>query len=196
MRKKKFSLWGMLAVGIVGLSVVITLINRGNPLPGHGGDAGGSASSPAASDPASVPQIHIVLYENENPSFTIMVPEEWTKIVKGGYATWIDRASASSFQIQIGAYTPDITQVTRDTVGQEIASFGGELVQFYWMDEFNYACLYRTFTDVGSVANIEITAFNQKNIIRFVFMVNEAHYTGLENTIAQMIDSFVWDRFN
>jgi len=45
------------------------------------------------------------------------------------------------------------------------------------------------------VANIEITAFNQENIVRFVFMVNEEYYSELENIIAQIIDSFVWDRF-
>jgi|GEM_PF-2365858 len=195
MRREKVSLWGLLVAGIIVISVVTTLIHRGNPLPYYWGSDGGEGLNPSASQSSDESQANMVQYANEHPPFTVDVPGNWTKVIKSGYITWIDRTSASSFQIQIGEYTPVITEVTQASVGEEITAFGGELVQFYWIDEWNYACMYRTFTDTKSVANIEITAFNQENIVRFVFMVNEEYYSELENIIAQIIDSFVWDRF-
>ena len=134
-------------------------------------------------------------HKNENPPFTVNVPAGWTKIVKNGYTTWVDKASASSFRTQIGVSDAAILEVTRDSVAAELAAVGAEFVNFYWMDEWNFACMYRTFTESGSLANIEITAFNRRHIVRFVFVINEVYYNQLENVVAQMIDSFVWDRF-
>jgi hypothetical protein len=195
MKKKKFSAWGVLVVFMVFISTIIALIQHNNPLPDYRGSARGQDSSSEVSSKPTQPAIEMVQYTNENPPFTINVPAGWTKIVKSGYMTWVDKASASSFQIQIGASDPAILEVTRDSVAAELAAVGAELVNFYWMDEWNFACMYRTFTEAGSVANIEITAFNKRHIVRFVFMINESYYNQIEPTVAQMIDSFAWDRF-
>jgi len=125
----------------------------------------------------------------------VNVPAGWTQIVKGGYVSWVDKASASSFQIQIGVSDPAILEVTRDSVGAELAAVGAEPVNFYWMSEWDFACLYKVLTETGVTNNIEITAFNRRHIVRFVFVINEVYYERLDPTVAAVIDSFAWDRW-
>ena len=192
MRKKKFSAWGVLVIFIVFITVIVALVQHNNPLPDYRRCIVEDVSS--APD-VSKSGIKTVAYINESPVFTVDVPADWVKIVKNGYATWIDKASASSFQIQIGESDPAILEVTRESVAAELAAAGTEFVNFYWISEWDFACLYRVYTESGSTANIEITALNQQHIVRFVFVINEAYYTRLENTVAMIVDSFVWERW-
>ena len=195
MRKKKFSAWGVLIIFIVFISVIVGMVQHNNPLPDYRGSAGEEVSSTAASSEVATPTVEMTPYTNETPPFTVNVPAGWTKVVKGGYTTWVDKATASSFQIQIGVSDPAILEVTSDSVAAELSAVGAELVNFYWVDEWNFACMYRTFNETGSVANIEITAFNQQHIVRFVFVINESHYNKIESTVALVVDSFKWERF-
>lgn len=70
------------------------------------------------------------------------------------------------------------------------------MVQFNWMDQWNYVVMYRTFQRSGTTAHIEITAFNQAHFVRLVFVFNETYYADMEQMVAQMIDTFEWDRFS
>ena len=194
-RKRKFSAWGMIVIFIVFISVIVALVQHGNPLPDYQGSGREEVSSTSETSSSPQPTINMTEYANENPQFTVNVPADWTKVVKGGFVTWVDKESASSFQIQIGESNPAILEVTRDSVAAELTSMGAELVNFYWVDEWNFACMYRTFVESGSIANIEITAFNKQHIVRFVFVINETNYTRLESTVALMVDSFSWNRF-
>jgi len=195
-RKKKLNAWGILVIFVIFISVIIALVQHGNPLPDYRGSGGGQETNSLTTNKPEQPPIEIVPYINENPPFTVNVPADWTKIIKGGYVTWVDKASASSFQIQIGLSDPAILDVTRDSVAAELTVAGAELVNFYWITEWDFAAMYRTFSEIGSQANIEITAFNRQHIVRFVFVVNEAYYNQLESTVASVIDSFVWERWN
>jgi len=195
MKKKKISAWGILIIFILFIAIIIGIIQHRNPLPDHGGGSGGPTMSSSTPNKSEPPIIEIVPYTNENPPFTVSVPADWTKVVKGGYTTWVDKKTASSFQIQIGDSDPAILEVTRDTVAAELSAIGAELVNFYWIDEWDFACWYRVYTENGTVANIEMTAFNRRHIVRFVFMLNETYYNQLESTVALIIDSFAWDRW-
>lgn len=195
MRKKKINAWGVIVIFAVFISVIITMVQHNNPLPDYQGSTGGQVSSSEASSESTQPAIEMMQYTNENPLFTVNVPAAWTKVTKNGYTTWVDKASASSFQIQIGKSDPAILEVTRDSVASELAAVGAELVNFYWMSEWDFACMYRVYSETGSTANVEVTAFNKIHIVRFVFVINEVYYSQLESTVALIIDSFAWDRF-
>ena len=195
MRKKKFNAWGVLIVFVLFISIVVALVQHNNPLPDYRGGVGGQQSETPTPSQSEPPSVEMAPYTNENPPFTVSVPAGWTKVIKSGYTTWVDKASASSFQIQIGDSDPAILEVTRDSVAAELAAAGAEFVNFYWMDEWNFACMYRTFNESGTQANIEVTAFNQRHIVRFVFVINETYYNRLENTVGLIVDSFAWNRF-
>lgn len=140
--------------------------------------------------------VSMALYENESVGFSFEVPADWTRITKNGCPTWISTRYASSIQIQVFASSPALWNITRDSIAQEIDVLGGELVQFYWMDEWDYTVSYRLFHKSGTTAHIEITAFNQTDAVRLIFAVTEQYYDELETLIGAVIDSFSWDRFN
>ena len=193
MRKKKFNVWSVLVVFIVFITVIVALVQHNNPLPGYQGSTEKLSSGVSSATSGSI--VQMTQYENDTPDFTVKVPANWTKVVKSGYITWVDKVTGSSFQIQISDSTLDNKNVTEDSVGAELSAAGAELVQFYWIDEWDYACMYHTYEDSGCFDNIEITAFDEQYIVRFVFVADEAYYSQIQDTIAQVIDSFNWDRF-
>lgn len=140
--------------------------------------------------------VSMALYENESVGFSFEVPADWTRITKDGCPTWISARYASSIQIHVFDSSPELWNITRDSIAQEINALGGELVQFYWMDEWDYTVLYRLFHKSGTTAHIEITAFNQTDAVRLIFAVTEQYYDELETLIGAVIDSFSWDRFS
>lgn len=135
-------------------------------------------------------------YTGDDPVFTVKVPDDWTRVTQNGYPTWICKEYNSSLQIQTFPSSASLLNITGDTVRAEIEALGGEPVEFYWMDEWNYTVSYRMFQKSGTTAHIEVTAFNTRDVVRFVFVITEIHYDKVYPTVATVLDSFVWDRFN
>ena len=133
---------------------------------------------------------------DEELQFSISVPSDWIKVTQNGYPTWICKEYNSSFQIQKFSSSESLLDITSETIRQEIDNLGGELVEFFWIDEWNYTVSYRMFQKSGTTAHIELTAFNTKDAVRFAFIITETNYSELSETVSEMIDSFVWDRFN
>jgi len=189
MKKRRTNLWGVLIIFIVFVSIIIAIVQHNTH--DHQGNVEGYKSSIIDSQ-----AIEMIQHANESPPLTVNVPADWVRVVQGGHVTWIDRATASSFQIQISESHPAILEVTRNSVAAELAAAGAEFVDFYWMSEWDFAAMYRTRTEMGIQANIEITAFNRQHIVRFVFAINETYFNYLEETMALVINSFEWNRFS
>lgn len=135
-------------------------------------------------------------YRNTSPDFSVQIPTDWVKITQSGYPTWICREYTSSLQIQTFSSSPDLLNITRESVKIEVEQLRGELVDFYWMDEWDFTVCYRLYQKSGTTAHIEVTAFNTRDAVRFVFIITEIHYERISNIVAEILDSFSWDRFN
>ena len=193
MKKRKVSGWSLLVLLVIFISLITAVLKHSAPLPYYQTTV---SDVPKSEIQPTLSTVETVQYINENPSFTVNIPTKWTKVTKNGYTTWIDKATATSFQIQIAESTSEILKVTEESVAAELNNVGADLVRFYWVDEWNYACMYHTFQETGTTINIEITAFNRRHIIRFAFVINAIHYENLESTVSTIIDSFAWDRFS
>ncbi len=141
-------------------------------------------------------QTEYTIYQHPDPAFTVPVPAGWIKVTQDGYPTWICKEYNSSLQLQTFPSSPELLDVTGDTVKAEVEKLGGELVDFYWMDEWDYTVSYRLYHKSGTTAHIEVTAFNTKDVVRFVFIITEIHYEKVAGIAADILDSFVWDRFS
>lgn len=191
-RKRKVSAWFILVAAIVVISALAALMMQ-EPSPAPYREE--SNNEVSAVTESSVLEEEMTIYRHKDPDFTVRLPVTWIQVVKDGYPTWIHRESASSIQIQTGKSTPELLKITKESIEQEIESIGGELVQFYWADQWDYVVMYRTFQKSGTTAHIEVTAFNQTDVVRLAFAINEIHYEKLERVVASVIDSFAWDRF-
>lgn len=154
-----------------------------------------SELSSSAAPSSSTEQENYTEYAGNEPFFTVQVPADWVKVTQNGYPTWICREYNSSLQIQTFPSSSDILDITGESIRREIEAFGGELVDFYWLDEWNYTVSYRTYQKSGTTAHIEVTAFNTKDVIRFVFAITEIHYEQVYPVVSTVLDSFQWNRF-
>ena len=188
--KRKINAWFLLILTIVAVSILVALIMQEPPPAPY--QEKSSVEISTASEPPT--EEEMIDYQHEEPNFTLQLPADWVPVIQNGYPTWIHREFASSIQIQTEKSTPDLLKVTKESVQRDIESIGGELVQFYWADQWDYVIMYRTFQKFGTTAHIEVTAFNQMDVIRLVFTINEIHYEKLEKIISDVIDSFVWNR--
>ena len=188
--KRQINGYAIIIALIVIFTAIFILFNNDEPLQPY---TEGPVSTTESEEEKT---ISMTTYTNETPAFTVSVPSDWIKVTQNGYPTWICKEYSSSFQIQTFSSSAELLDITGETIKGEIETLGGEIVDFRWIDEWNYTVSYRMFQKSGTTAHIEVTAFNTKDAIRFAFIITETHYEKLENTVAAIIDSFVWDRFS
>lgn len=188
--KRQINGYALIVALIVVFTAIFIFFNTDEPLQPY------TESAASATESENSKEISMTTYTNETPLFTVSVPSDWTKVTQNGYPTWICKEYSSSFQIQTFSSSAELLDITGETIKGEIESLGGEIVDFRWIDEWNYTVSYRMFQKSGTTAHIEVTAFNTKDAIRFVFIITETHYDKLESTVAAIIDSFVWNRFS
>ena len=188
--KRKVSLFSVFVAGIVVFTLAFIMLNSNKPLTPYTEPTVPSESS------AESNKKQYTTYLDEELLFSISVPSDWVKVTQNGYPTWICREYNSSFQIQKFSSSESLLDITSETIRQEIENLGGELVEFFWIDEWNYTVSYRMFQESVTTAHIELTAFNTKDAVRFAFIITETNYSELSETVSEMIDSFAWDRFN
>ena len=188
-QRRKISGFAVIVALIAAFTVFFIMFTPDKPLPPY--------SQPAESESAAEPHYSdYTAYQNEKPAFTVQVPADWVKVIQDGYPTWICKKYNSSLQIQTFPSSPELLNITGKTVQADVEKLGGELVDFYWMDEWDYTVSSRLFHKSGTTAHIEVTAFNTKDAVRFVFIITEIHYDKLSDVVATVLDSFIWDRFS
>lgn len=190
MVKRNISGFSVITAFIVLFTVVFTLFHSNKPLTPYIESSNENVSKSEKSER------DYITYTDDELHFSISIPSDWTKVIQNGYHTWICKEYNSSFQIQKFPASAELLNITGDTICQEITALGGELLDFFWIDEWNYTVSYRMYQKSGTTAHIELTAFNTKNAVRFSFVITETNYDKISDTVEEMIDSFVWDRFN
>ena len=188
-QKRRISGFAVIVSLIVIFTAVFIFVTPSTPLTPYSG-------TEAPEETTSSPAIALTEYQSEDPLFTVQVPSDWVKVTQGGYPTWISKEYSSSLQIQTFPASSSLLNITGDLVRAEIEAAGGQIVDFYWMDQWDYTVSYRMYQDTGSTAHIEVTAFNTKDAVRFVFVITEAYYSEVADTVAAVLDSFYWDRFS
>lgn len=187
--KRNINGFAVIVAAVVIFTVLFVMFSPKEPLKPY--SEGASESSTPTTEDHSYTE-----YIGEDPVFSVKVPAEWVKVTQDGYPTWVCKEYNSSLQIQTFPSSSSLLNITGDTVRSEIEALGGKLVDFYWMDEWDYTVSYRLYQKSGTTAHIEVTAFNTKDAVRFVFVITEIHYDKVSDTVATVLDSFAWDRFN
>lgn len=187
--KRNISGFAVIVAAVIAFTFLFVLFSPKEPLKPYS-DTTNGASSETSKD------TYYTEYIGQDPFFSVNVPADWVRVTQDGYPTWICKAYNSSLQIQTFPSSSSLLNITGDTVRAEIEALDGELVDFYWMDEWDYTVSYRLYQKSGTTAHIEVTAFNTKDAVRFVFVITEIHYDKVSGIVAEVLDSFVWDRFN
>lgn len=183
LKNKKASFIGGLIALIIILTIFITKCSQSSPLPAYGGD-GEETPSPV---PTSVP-FDSQDYVNEEIGLTMKVPAGWQYVVKGGIPTFIHKESVSSLQIQVSEYTPYVLYVTQESLTEEIASAGGQLMEYVRASDAQYLVRYQ----INDMVYTEETMFDRLHVVRVVYTVSYENMFYLGDQINASLLSISW----
>lgn len=183
MKNRKVFIGGLIVL-IILMTIVVTKCSQSTPLPAYGGD-GEATPSPA---PTAAP-FNSQDYIDEELEFYIKVPAEWQYVVKSGMPTFIHKESASSVQIQVSDYRPNILYVTDETLTNEITAAGGTMLEYLKISDTQYVVRY----SINGMVYTEETMFDRLSIIRVVYTVSEQNMVYLGEAVNSSLLSIVWN---
>ena len=191
MRPKKRSFIVILFIVILIFTGLYFIINQQTPLPGYVGDTSSITSTLENEDTIG----EMETYQDPDTGFSISIPIDWQQVTMDGYQTFIHSASASSIQIQVQDYYPQVNMVTQETVSSLAAQQGYTLLNFYWNDNSSYVTMYQGTGNNGAVMDyIELVYFDRSNVITVYYTFNSEYYDRLEDIITATVDSISWER--
>jgi len=189
---KKYSIWVILVILIVMASLIIVYFQGNSELSSYTGNGISAVSSES-----SIPPVDLEKQVNDTYQYVIGIPEDWKRVIKNGYETYVHSATATSVQIQISKYTPDILLVSGESESARLLSENYILYSFQKYDATTYSIIYQKDNSNNTkTIYIEMTYFDREDIVRVVYTVNSRHYEQMSNVITAIIDSFVWDKSN
>ncbi len=182
--------WFIAIMAAIVVFLVIIITKQQTPLPSYN-----SANDPeTTTEYETVKQVDSFTYTDETTGLSIAIPDEWQKVIKSGYTTFIHSPTASSIQIQVQDYYPEVNIVSATSVSTEIATLGGEYIDFYWIDNSSFVSTYKLYNGSLTTDYIEYTLFDRQNVIRIVYTINDEYYDDLQDYITYSLDSISWEK--
>lgn len=184
MRRYKFLI--IIGIIIIMVAAFAGIIQQQTPLQGYV-----ETSSPSSSSSSTTEEM--TSFTDSVTGFTMNVPASWTKVTMDGCPTFIHRASASSVQIQVQDYYPQINSVTTESVSASLSQDEFTLLDFYWVDSSSYVSTYTGSSASGTISDyIELVYFDRSHIITVLYTIPDEYYSRLSDTISTSIDSISW----
>lgn len=192
MQNRRVSIWVAIVVVIVLLSLIIVYMQGEDSLSAPSG-VGLAEPTPTATPSVKV---DLVTYENAEFNYKIGIPEDWTKVIKDGYDTFIHSPSATYVQVQTGNYSPTLLLMNETDIANEIMSAGYSFADFTWYNQCCYSLIYADASGNSPQTYVETTFFDRETVVRLVFAVKNEYAGKFTNELTAIIDSFVWEKNN
>lgn len=136
------------------------------------------------------PDYHFKKHIVANEEAVVYVPEDWTRVTKDGFATFIHSPSATSCQVQAGNYTPSLLLTNASDMQQKASNNGYIMNEFQWLSKTSYYLMYQKMTDDSSTIYYEIVNFDRDSVVNLIFTVKSEHYDAFSDLIISMINEF------
>lgn len=81
-------------------------------------------------------------FSDADAGISLIVPKDFTHVIKGGYNTFVHKASTAYIQIKDAAYTPDILQVNEEYLRNSVAENGGAFGNYTQLSGTSYIFNY------------------------------------------------------
>lgn len=184
--------WLIAIMAAIAAFLVIVITKQQTPLPSYN-----SSNDPeTTTEYETTKRVDSFTYQDETTGLCIAIPDEWQKVTKSGYTTFIHSPTASSIQIQVLDYYPEVNSVSATSVSTEIVSLGGEYLNFYWIDNSSFVTTYKLYNGSLTTDYIEYTLFDRQNVVRIIYTINDEYYNDLQDYITYSLDSISWDKLD
>ena len=185
------SIWTAIVVTMVLISLLMLFFQKDDTLDAHVG-AGVSEDSKINSEET----YELNYYEDETYGYAIGIPNDWTRVTKDGYNTFVHSPSGTSLQIQTSDYSPQLLSVNEVSLKTQLENVGCKLLNFNWYDKTTYNVLYEKVVAGNKIIHAETTFFDRAHAIRLFYTVKEENVSRISRLINQMNNSFRWERKN
>ena len=142
------------------------------------------------------PHTKLKLYEENELGLRYGVPEDWTQVVKDGFKTYIHQPTATSLQVRIEDYIPELLIWNEDTAHAYAQRQGGDLTSFYWNDANSFSLIYNKYQDKQerTTAFLEMVQFDRLHCITMSVSVMAEYYDSMSDIIDDVMESFYWEK--
>ncbi len=136
-------------------------------------------------------EIVLEYYTDPERGFTIGVPEGWTQVNQDNGVMFVDSASVSSIQVEVGSYDPSVNNASAETLAAGVADEGMTYTNFQWVTDTHYELMYQDLDD-QTYDYIEEVYFDRDSVVTLTCVFNDANYSTLIPYYEEMINTFSW----
>lgn len=129
----------------------------------------------------------------EGLALTMKIPEGWERVTKDGYDTFIHTPSATSIQLQVMSYYPQVNNVTAESLGADLLAMGYSLTDFSRTSLNSYLTTYQSETSAGVMDYIDFTIWDLSHVVKLHITVQDDNYERIKEPLLASLDSLVWD---
>jgi hypothetical protein len=187
--RKPGNLIGLFIVVVLLLSLLVNFFSSFNTnLPSYVGDDFQQTDV----EETTTPDIETVTYNSDELNFSMLVPADWTNVIKSGNESFINPQDGSMISFAINSYNPSLNNITEEYINNDIVAADGLLGGFVKDTNSSYFVIY----EIGELDYFEYTSWDLDNMIRVSIQIPAAKYSSYEDIIIYLIDSFTWNKEN
>lgn len=165
------------------ICAIAVYINQGQ-LPAYI-DAPSETSSPSAE--VSLPEFETYTFDQLEISF--QKPALWQQIIMNGNVAFID-TDGTYLMLQLREYQPEINIATEDSIANELAASGKQLLYFKQLSTSAFAFSYQS----ESVMTYEYVTWDLKNECRVIISTETENAESMLPLVNYVYDSFKWNK--
>jgi len=132
-------------------------------------------------------------YKCDGINMVMQVPQGWERVTKDGFDTFVHSASATSLQIQVLDYYPEINNEDADYLSASLAKRGYSIVDYRRTAANNYYVEYQNSNDAGVTDYITDVIWDREHVVKIAATVNDKNYDGMETAIWNCFNSVEWE---
>ena len=138
-------------------------------------------------------EVKMKTYENSQVAFAMQIPEDWEYVKKSGQDTFVHSPSASSLQIQVVSYYPQINNISADEIAGSFEAQGYTVTEFSHTDVNRYYVIYQKEAG-GSVTDyIQFAIWDRDHIVKVTATFQDKYYEKLKDQLLGSLGSLTWD---
>ena len=177
-----------IAAAIVMFLVIVMTNHSETPLSSYNADNDPTTAATTEQEAA----IESFSYTDESTGLALEIPEDWQAVTENGNRMFVHKPTATTVQIQVMDYYPEINLISADSMDSDVTNAGGTLVNFYWADNSSFVTMYQMQNNDVTMDYVEYTLFDRATVARVVYAVNDEYYGQMEPYISYSIDSISW----
>lgn len=188
---------GAFILGCLLLGIIITMSQTGNkPLTGYVDDNNSNIVTTVEPYVVTTEVPDMQWISDESVGLALYVPAGWTRLIKNGNVTFVDRDTTAYVQIVKSGYFPGLSNANEESVRGELANAGCNFVSFTKNGNYGHTVLYQQYSGDVLYDYIEVTRIDLRNVVRITVCSPDAVFKQLESAITMTANSVSWSPAN